>query len=348
MLSRRRANDFLHSTGALVCGLCVLALPWTAMTFPAVLLERAGAANRPFPVPDQLRDAIRFWRSIFTQHPSHQAVLHDRENMAVVWSVIDLPRQEDGKVDPLGADKLIRSAEKELKARLQRLENDLTPVDEEDKVILALTGGTDPHDIAQRLEGAWMRVRTQQGVADQFRLGMQRSKQWLESIHAILEQQGVPAEIAALPFVESMFNPTARSSAGAAGLWQLMPGTARGLQLKVQRGNDERLDVLKASSAAARMLKNNFEMLGSWPLAITAYNHGPYGVRRAVRSLGSTDLMYLIDNYKKSSWGFASKNFYAEFLAVIAILAEERPEATPEAKVALEDPTARAGTQLID
>ena len=80
------------------------------------------------------------------------------------------------------------------------------------------------------------------------------------------------------------------------------------------------------------MLRANYRMLGTWPLAITAYNHGPNGVRRAVQLVGSTDLVYLIDNYQRSTWGFASKNFYAEFLAALAIV-RDLPESTLQASL---------------
>ena len=66
-------------------------------------------------------------------------------------------------------------------------------------------------------------------------------------------------------------------------------------------------------------------MLGSWPLAITAYNHGCNGLRRAIALVGSADLPYLIANYQRSTWGFASKNFYAEFLAVLHIVSGQPP-----------------------
>ena len=69
------------------------------------------------------------------------------------------------------------------------------------------------------------------------------------------------------------------------------------------------MDVMKATGAAAKLLKRNYKLLKSWPLAVTGYNHGAYGVKRAIRDVGSRELVDLIENYKKSTWGFASKNF---------------------------------------
>ena len=81
------------------------------------------------------------------------------------------------------------------------------------------------------------------------------------------------------------------------------------------------MDVLKSTRAAAKLLKRNYRLLKSWPLAVTGYNHGAYGVKRAVKKVGSRDLVDLIENYDKHSWGFASKNFYAELIAMIRIFA---------------------------
>jgi membrane-bound lytic murein transglycosylase D len=121
-----------------------------------------------------------------------------------------------------------------------------------------------------------------------------------------------------------MFNTKAHSSAGAAGVWQLMPATAREFGLRVKRGKDDRLDILKATRAAAKLLARNHRMLKSWPLAVTGYNHGAYGVKRAIRKVGSRKLEDLIEHYEKRSWGFASKNFYAEFVAMIRIFHNQR------------------------
>ena len=67
------------------------------------------------------------------------------------------------------------------------------------------------------------------------------------------------------------------------------------------RLDDERLDVIKATRAAARILRQNYRMLGSWPLALTAYNYGPYGLKRAVEHAGTHDLIALIDTYDEAA-----------------------------------------------
>ncbi|NIO10691.1 MAG: LysM peptidoglycan-binding domain-containing protein, partial [Deltaproteobacteria bacterium] len=82
---------------------------------------------------------------------------------------------------------------------------------------------------------------------------------------------------------------------------------------------DERKDPLESTRAAASLLAENYDMFGSWPLAITAYNHGRNGIRRAIDRVGSDDLMDIIRKYKSRRFGVASKNFYAEFLAAVEV-----------------------------
>src|SRR5262249_21693468 len=88
---------------------------------------------------------------------------------------------------------------------------------------------------------------------------------------------------------------------------------------------DERRDPIASTRAAARYLSRSYERLGSWPLAITSYNHGPVGMLRAVDATGSTDLVSMIRYYDGPGWGFASRNFYAEFLAALDI--DKNPDA---------------------
>jgi membrane-bound lytic murein transglycosylase D len=77
---------------------------------------------------------------------------------------------------------------------------------------------------------------------------------------------------------------------------------------------------IKASRAAAKLLRLNYDLTGAWPLAITAYNHGVGGIRRATQAVDSHDIADLIDKYHGNQFGFASKNFYSSFLGVLATL----------------------------
>jgi membrane-bound lytic murein transglycosylase D len=114
--------------------------------------------------------------------------------------------------------------------------------------------------------------------------------------------------------VESSFNLQAYSKVGAAGLWQFMPSSAR-IYMRLDEVADDRRDPWFSTDAAARHLRDDYNALQSWPLAVTAYNHGRGGVARGLNTVGGTTLTDLIQRYDGDSFGFASRNFYAEFLA---------------------------------
>ena len=132
----------------------------------------------------------------------------------------------------------------------------------------------------------------------------------------IFAKYDVPVEIVKLPLVESSFNENAQSKVGASGVWQFMPAMGKKF-LKIGHHADERNSPIKATEAAAKMLKGNFKILKSWPLAITAYNHGPGGLIKAKKILKTDDLEEIIENYKGRRFSFASQNFYSEFLAAL-------------------------------
>lgn len=156
-------------------------------------------------------------------------------------------------------------------------------------------------------------------MGDRFQEGLMTCTPLRGEMQRILAAGGAPEELFWLVFVETMCSPSAYSHVGAAGLWQLMPATARELGLQVNRKRDDRLSLRKATATAARIFTKNKSYLSHWPLAITGYNHGPYGVKRLVKSLGTTDLVTIIEKNTKTSFGFASANFYAEFLAAIRV-----------------------------
>ncbi len=167
---------------------------------------------------------------------------------------------------------------------------------------------------AQRRSAVGERARFQPGLKERFASGIERSGRYLDEMRTIFREMRVPEDLAYLPHVESSFENDAHSAAACVGLWQWSRGTGREY-LRIDRGVDERLDPLAATRAAARHLRDNFEELGSWPLAITAYNHGVAGMRRARKRYGENRFDLVVGHYRSRSFGFASKNFYAEFLA---------------------------------
>jgi membrane-bound lytic murein transglycosylase D len=128
---------------------------------------------------------------------------------------------------------------------------------------------------------------------------LSRGDAYLPMIRTKLAERQMPQELAYLPLIESDFNPQARSSASAVGLWQFMATTARQLGLSVSRNSDDRTNPAKATDAALTYLSQLRDRFGSWYLALAAYNGGPGTIANALqrvlrRSRGTDDDFYLI------------------------------------------------------
>ncbi|MDX1649652.1 MAG: LysM peptidoglycan-binding domain-containing protein, partial [Myxococcota bacterium] len=282
----------------------------------ALAVPPAARAAEPFPKPAALEPAIEFWRRVFTEVDTNGGFIHDARHLGVVYEVV---RHPEGR----SARSRARHQERRkdhYRAILRRLAaGRRTGLSEEERVLALFPDGVSN----ARLREAATDVRFQLGQADKFRAGLRRMGRWEGFIRRTLAERGLPTELVALPHVESSFNPAARSHVGASGIWQFTRSTGR-LFMRVDHVVDERNDPFLASVAAARLLAQNYERLGHWPLAITAYNPGAAGMARAVRRLGTTDIDVIVDRYRSRTFGFASRNFYVEFLAAMDI--EEAPE----------------------
>lgn len=162
-----------------------------------------------------------------------------------------------------------------------------------------LTQSNYRYDIIPHIEEArydYYVRRFTQDIPNVFQNWLNRSNRYIYIIKDILRREGVPAELAYLPFVESGFNPTALSHAGASGMWQFMRGTGKSYDLDDNFWVDERRDFEKATTAAARHMRDLYESLGDWHLALAAYNAGMGKIIRATRMYQSRDF-YTLSRY---------------------------------------------------
>jgi membrane-bound lytic murein transglycosylase D len=277
----------------------------------------AVAAPDPFPKPPALHAAVDFWRRVFTEVDTNGGFIHDSRDLGIVYEVVRHPESRSHRSRARHQERRKDHYKRILRSLASGRRSGLS---EDERRVLALF----PDGVSNaRLREAATDVRFQLGQSDKFRAGLQRMGRWEGFIRRTLAERGLPTELVAIPHVESSFNPAARSHVGASGIWQFTRSTGR-LFMRVDGVVDERNDPFLATVAAARLLAQNYEKLGHWPLAITAYNHGAAGMARAVRSLGTTDIDTIVARYRSRTFGFASRNFYVSVRAAMEI--EEAPE----------------------
>ncbi|MBX2987534.1 MAG: transglycosylase SLT domain-containing protein [Bdellovibrionaceae bacterium] len=279
-----------------------------------------GWNEKTFETPKGLEKRVGFWVDIYTKYDTSQGVVHDAENVDMVYEVVDFRDLDQLGLTAMLKEKMKRQMVDDAKKRAQRtLEKvasakspfGLTPAQR--RVWTYFSHDPDPEKFAKAMNP--QRLRFQLGQKNRMRSAIFLSGRYLEDFEQVFREQGLPVELTRLVFVESSFNVLARSKVGASGLWQLMPGTAKPHRV-MSPAVDGRNHPLTATRIAAKLLASNYKMLGSWPLAVTGYNHGPAGVRQIVERYGTSNLTDLVENVRsRASFGFASRNFYASFLA---------------------------------
>lgn len=279
--------------------------------------------DKIFPCPDELKQRVSFWIDVFTQYGDDTIVLHDSRHPDRVYKVIKTSAQCSRRREA----RSIKNAKSKLRKQILQIADKrakgITTFSGEEKHLAELL----KNDKLSEIRKAAKRIRCQGGVADQFHEALERHDKYGPMVVKTLKQAGLPTDIQYLPFVESSYRPTAYSRVGAAGMWQIMPRTARILGLKISSTVDERLDPVLASGAATRYFLDSRKKLGDkartiksskkhslYPYVITSYNYGAAGMLRAMDKVG-TDYMDVLNKYKARGFQTAVKNFYASFLA---------------------------------
>jgi membrane-bound lytic murein transglycosylase D len=267
-----------------------------------------------FQKPGELEPAIEFWRKTYTVWHRSEVAFHDDRYLGVIYEVMVLPGDVDESLTSEQKE-MVKQRRDFWKAQLFALESKLrynVPLNANDRQLISKLERSG-RQFNSVLNGAAERVRSQRGTRERFKRGLEISRRYDQQFRKIFREAGLPEDLAYLPHVESSFQPAAKSSAGAVGMWQFTKGAAKTF---IPAGDrvDKRLDPFASAIGAARYLSYAYRKLGDWPAAITSYNHGIGGMKRAQNQVGR-DFVRIVKTYDGPAFGFASRNYYAQFLA---------------------------------
>jgi hypothetical protein len=245
-----------NTIGKTVASLTMVAMLGLACGRPA-----RAESQIPFPAPKTIQPNIDFWVQVFTAYSYRDFVILDRDNVWRTYQVYHLP----GNGQPTRGD--IEWANAYLKTKygeiLTRLASGHTPSNWEERRVAAMFKG----EPVSRYAEAAQNLRVQEGLREQFREGLLRSRYYRPTMEKIFKSAGVPPELVTLAHVESGFHGGAKSGAGAVGIWQFTIGTGK-QYMKITPYHDDRLNPVRETEAAAKLLRANYDTLGNWPLAI--------------------------------------------------------------------------------
>lgn len=298
-----------------------------------ILSDSDNLVKEDFTIPDYFKASVGFWFSIYTQFSSKQVVIHDMTDLDIVYNIMDFSEIHKSNINRYAKaklqSKLASEYTRKLKKILRRLARSLKKLNDEEQGIV------DAIKRVHKIPKSWKKrnklfkklaqnVRTQTGQRDMIYNGMIRAIPYFEYLYKTIDAFKLPRELIAITFLESSFNPKAYSKVGAAGAWQFMPYIS---SLFMPRRNDDldyRLSPVISSVAAFHLLKQNKMILKRWDLAVPAYNSGTKHLvkaRKKFKKVKNLDLAYILEKYDHAHLGFASKNFYSEFLALVHVLA---------------------------
>jgi membrane-bound lytic murein transglycosylase D len=311
----------------------IVTLPWaTSGVMDKYLSDPDDRIIADFKIPPYFEASTKFWFLIYTQFSSHQIVLHDRDRLSLIYRVLDFKTLKEKNLNRMTLYNLQKKLTKEnideIKSGYDKLIQNPFLRDQETGLVLNALHQANislPDQAENRIElfkNLRSTIRSQTGQADYIQQGLVRSSPYKEYLHKIFEARGLPDALLAIPFLESSFNPLAESKVGALGVWQFMPFISRHY-LPKHNNIDYRENIILSSLAASFLLQENLKILKRWDLAVTAYNSGTKHLVKMRRSLAAEDLdlALIIENSDSENFGFASKNFYSEYLALVHTLA---------------------------
>ncbi len=290
----------------------------------AILKDAENRIADDFDIPKTLQDRVGFWFDVYTKYDDNRRIIHHQDFPWVIFKVVDVseiinaPKPKARWMRNEKADKLVKKEVEKVRATIAKLARGASVKKlDADELLIAQALTRLNGNVQKAAKKSIGEVRVQTGQRNFFAEGLSVSPRYLKTMEKIFADKKLPVELTRLPFVESSFNKHATSKVGATGIWQFMGNTGRKFMI-VNETIDERRSPFKATEGAARLLKENHMILGrSWPLALTAWNHGPGGVRKASKAAGSKDLGTIISRYRSKSFDFASSNFYSEFLGAL-------------------------------
>jgi len=277
------------------------------------------AFDSNFPEPEILKPSIGFWTRVFGEFSEYQSVIHYQAQPYKIYAILDFRDEIAAGRSVADVRRLQKRVEESTKRRLDgqlrivhQHRSNPDALSGEERLLWSLLSDSDDPQRYQNAIGEW---RAQRGLKERTRRALEISGAYLPEMERIFEAYGLPTRLTRLPLVESSFNVEAYSKVGAAGLWQFMPSSAR-IYMELNEAVDQRADPWASTEAAAKHLRDDYETLGNWPLALTAYNHGRAGLARGLRETGGSTLEDLLTRWDGGRrFGFASRNFYAEFIA---------------------------------
>ncbi len=313
-------------------------LPWMSNdSFKDYLLDKDDRVSNRFPITNYYYPTVNFWFLIYTQFDASHVVIHDKTNLSMIYKVLDfsslqakdLPKNTLYVLQQKISDEKINI----IKKNLHYLFENPFSLEPESKIIYRLLSNAGIKLPLGKLARAAFfnnlknNIRTQAGQRNFIRDGIIRSLPYKPFLTKYFSEHNLPPELLAVPFLESSFNPKAESKVGALGVWQFMPLISSYYVPKKNLRYDYRSNIGVASVAAAFLMKENFQLMKSWDLAVTAYNSGTKHLLKTRRELAfkktKIDLEMIIKSSDSQHFGFASKNFYSEFLALVHALAYE-------------------------